>query len=190
MENSLIILAGLPGTGKTTIAKKIYENLENYILISQNEIRRRLGIKRMPKTQETTLREIDRYCAEELNKGKGVIIDSVNRYLFRRHQLYGIASCCGKKVLTLEVVCSEETAKNRIKNRLVISDGLISDPNNPKVYDKISKLWENISLDFKYPGEGHVSYISYDSEKNTIKEQVISPNHKRFINKISKILIK
>lgn len=192
MEKHLIIMAGLPGTGKTVTAEKLLGGLENYKLVSQNEIRRNMGIKKMPKTQETVLREIDIETAELLRKGKGVIFDSVNRYLFRRHQMYGVASCCGKQVLTLECVCSEDEAKRRMKyeRKRKKGDRLIKDPIDPRVYDKLASLWEPIFYDFRYPGEDHVSYITYDTEKNKIYRRTISRGIGRFLNKIEKILIK
>ena len=187
MNKYLIVLAGLPGTGKTTISKKLLENLGNCIIISQNDIRRKHGIRKMPKTQEEVLREIDILIREALDKDNIVIFDSVNRYSFRRHQMYGIASCCRSKVITLECVCSEEEAKKRIRKRSV-GDGLISDPNNPEIYDKLARLWEDINIDFKYHGEDHVSYLVYDSEKNQVYKKIINKESRKFINEIKKIL--
>jgi len=188
MKKYLIVMTGFPGTGKTMTAKKLCQNFDNYILISQNDIRRQQGINKMHKTQEETLRKIDRLTRKYLDERKGVIFDSVNRHLFRRHQMYGIASCCGKKVLTLECVCSEEEAKKRIKGRPK-GDNLISDPTNPKVYDKTAKFWEPVIKDFEYPGEDHVSYIIFDTERLKLKKKKISAGTYPFINKIEKILL-
>ena len=188
MEKYLIVLAGLPGTGKTTIANILKQNLYNYEIISQNAIRREYGLKKMPLRQEEVLRKIDRKTAELLNSGKGVIFDSVNRYLFRRHQMYGIASCCGKKVLTLEVICREDEAKARMRRRPK-GDGLISDPYNPRVYDKMAESWENINLDFEHPGEDHVSYVQIDTLEKFCFPKIIGKGMKKDIEKIGRILI-
>ena len=168
-EKFLILICGLPSVGKTTLAEKISKKLKQYSLISQNEIRREMGIKKMPKNQEKVLRTIDRLTASFLLNNRGVIFESVNRYSFRRHQVYGVASGCGCRVITLEIVCSEETAKKRIVQRPKV-DKLLSDPTDPAVYDRLKALWENIEIDFKYPGEDHVAYIRFDSEKKQLQK--------------------
>ncbi len=188
MKKFLIVLAGLPGTGKTTVAEILEQNLTNYKIISQNEIRRKHKLKRMPHKQEIILREIDVKTAELLNKGKGVIFDSVNRYTFRRQQMYGIASCCRKNVLTLETICYEEEAKKRMRSRPK-GDGIISDPCDPKVYDKMARSWEDIETDFKYPGEDHVSYAQIDTLKLKYNPKIVSDGLRVYINKIGKILL-
>jgi len=187
MENCIIMMAGLPGTGKTTIAEKLKTNLENYVFISQNDLRRAQGMKKMPKTQDKILRDIDVLTAKYLREGKGVIFDSVNRHTSRRNQVYGVASCCERKVITLECVCSEEIAKKRMGAR-ASSDGLLSDPNNPKVYPKLASSWEDISVDFKHPGNSHVSYITYNTETLNFKVNNHSLGMKNFINKIERLL--
>lgn len=186
-EVFLILICGLPGTGKTTATKRLALSLDQYAVIDQNEIRRKKGIRRMPKAQEIVLREIDRLTATYLRDDKGVIFDSVNRYSFRRHQMYGIASCCEKRVITLELVCSATTAKKRILDR-PSGDGIISDPNDPAVYDKLKLLWENVEIDFKYPGEDHVAYLQFNSESNQLTEMITRRGMRKFIHKISKAL--
>ena len=186
-EKFLILICGLPSTGKTTIARKLSEKLSKYILISQNEIRRSMGMKRMPKTQEKVLRTIDFLTADRLRADYGVIFESVNRWSFRRQQIYGVASACRRRVITLEIVCPEEVAKKRMRER---PDGveMLSDPKDVAVYDRLKALWENIEVDFKYPGEDHVAYIQFDSNKNTLKKVIPRKGMREIFNQIEKIL--
>jgi len=187
MKNYLIIMAGLPGTGKTTTAKKLVTNLNDYVFLSQNDLRRKRGMKKMPKAQEEILRETDIITANLLREGRGVVFDSVNRYAFRRNHMYGIASSCGKNAILLECICSEKKAKERMQAR-DNSDGLLSDPNDPRVYDRLAALWEEIRDDFKYPGNNHISYVTFNTESLDFNVQNYTVGEKRFINKIEKIL--
>ena len=190
MKLGLILIAGLPAAGKTTTATKLERDLENYVLIDQNGLRREAEMRKMPQNQDKILHKIDLMIASYLNNGKGVIIESGHRYLFRRQQLCGIASSCDANVLILECICSEEESKKRIKRR-PISDGLISDPNDTRVYDRISKLWEPIGLDFRYPGVDYfVSYITYDTRKSKIDTKNLVKENKDFIQEIENILLK
>lgn len=190
-ENSsevwVIMLCGLSGTGKSTIAKKLAGALSNFKIIDQNKIRRQMGYKIMPQKFDGALRKIDRLIAKHLHQGHGVIFDSVNRYSFRRQQVYGVASCCGVKVLTLEVVCPERVAKNRMVQRKK-NDGLVSDPKHKKVYDKLKQEWESVSTDFIHYGSDHVNYFKYNSYLNYVMRMIQHRGSGRFIRKIEKIL--
>lgn len=188
MRNYLILIAGLPGTGKQTSAEKLARNLDNYVLIDQNELRRKAGMKKMPQKQDEINRKIDRMSASYLNKGMGIIILAGHRQVCRRNQLYGIASCCRANVVTLECVCSAEESKRRMKARPQ-SDGLVSKPNDSKVYDRIKSLWEDIEIDFKFPGQDFVSYLTYNTEENRVYKNKITDGTGRFINKIERILL-
>lgn len=189
MDKYLIVVCGLPGTGKTESSKKLVDCLPSLICISQNEIRREFGMKRMPKKQDAVLREIDRRIANRMRSGKSVVFDSVNRYLFRRQQLYGIASCLGVHVITLEMICPEEVAKERMRHRPP-ADGLVSDGSDPRVYDKMNLEWEDVMMDFKHPGVDHVSYIRFDSYVGELQKIIQRNGTRRFINKMSRILSK
>jgi len=94
----------------------------------------------------------------------------------------------GNNVLVIECVCSPDEAKRRMSQRPK-SDGLISDPNNPKVYEKLAGLWEDVMQnDFKYPGSDHVSYITYNTETKEIQVKFAPNGYELFMNNIKNIL--
>tara|TARA_Y100000310_G_scaffold344821_1_gene459763 strand:+ start:3209 stop:3778 length:570 start_codon:yes stop_codon:yes gene_type:complete len=187
MKPYLVIVAGLPGTGKQTAAEKIVRSLDNYILIDQNEERRKDGMVKMPIKQDKVMRRTDIMCAKDLLWNQGVVVLAGHRQVVRRSQLYGIASCCGTNAVTLECVCSEEESKRRMKARPP-SDGLLSKPRDPKVYNRIAPLWEDISLDFKYPGQDFVSYLRYNSETNNLDVRKLTRGMKGFVDRVEKII--
>lgn len=189
----LILICGLPGTGKTTFGYTLKNGLLGFEVIFQNDIRRQLGMKKMPAYgQEKVLRMTDVLVAEYLRNQdvSGVIFESGNRFTFRRQQLYGIAASQKAKVVTVEVICSEKTAKNRIRARKRSKEnGLLSDPAGTSTYDRIKALWEDVkNEDFKHLGLDHVSYIKYDTDQNAILRVIINKGAKRFITKLEKLI--
>lgn len=189
----LILICGLPGTGKTKLGHTLKSELAGYEAVFQNDIRRLLGMKKMPAHgQEKVLRITDVLIGEYLRdpKIRGVIFESGNRFTFRRQQLYGIAASCRAKVVTIEVVCSEETSKKRIRTRKNSKeDGLLGDPADIKAYDRIKALWEDVeSEDFKHLGLDHVSYVKYDTDKNAVERVIINKGAIHFIKKLEKII--
>lgn len=188
MDKNLIIVAGLPGAGKQTSAERLSKSLGDYRLIDQNELRRKEGMKRMPKKQDKINREIDRLTLKYLRGERGVIILSGHRQACRRNQLYGIASAAEKNAVILECVCSEAESRRRMSSR-PDSDGLISKPNEPQVYDRIKSLWEPIEKDFRFPGQDFVSYLTYNTEENKIYRHNITRGMGRFIRKMEEILL-
>ena len=66
---------------------------------------------------------------------------------------------------------------------------MIGDPKNTKAYDRIRKLWEPVSVDYKYPGIDHVSYIKFDTDKNTIEKIFVSKGAICFIKCIEKMIL-
>ena len=188
MQNYLILIVGLPGTGKTTLARSLSSSL-GYELLSQNNIRREMGMKKMPANgQDDVLRRIDKKITHYLLQGKGVVLESVHRYQFRRQQIYGIASGCGTNAVTLECICSEEEAKRRMRQRPV-SDGLVSDPGDPAVYDKMAATWHSVEEDFSLRGIDFVSHVVYNSELKNLERKRIALGMEKFIKLLEKTLL-
>lgn len=190
IEKSLIIICGLPGTGKTTLSGVLENCLSNHGLIDQNKIRRGQGMKRLPPqgpSADKATRAVDQAIIVFFLRDKGVIVEGGHRYRSRRHQLYGIASGFDRPVLVIETVCSEDLAKKRILSR-PSGDGLLSDPNKLLVYDRIKNLWENIKDDYSQGHSSHVSYAQFDSENNKLKSIIVQKGIKKSIRDLRRIL--
>ncbi len=178
-------MAGLPGTGKSTTARRLADSL-HYQYISQNDVRREHGMKDMPAHQEAVLRDVDRRVFRALSEDKGVVLDAAHRAGHRRHQLYGIASGFGVDVVVLECVASEREAKRRMQVRPE-SDGLVVDAWNPAVYDRVAAGWERVDADFSDISD-HVAHIVY----NTETKKVTMPRAGKsevFFKEVKKILL-
>lgn len=136
----LIIIAGLPGTGKSTIAKEISKEL-GAVHLSSDIIRKELWKERTYSEEEKELvysKMLDQAGFELRNK-KDVIIDATFYKETTRNDAINIAKKNNSEFVIIECVLDEKILKERIANR----------KNGPseadfEVYKKIKKEFEEI----------------------------------------------
>ena len=74
----LIVLQGLPGSGKTTWARNYVKGRKDYVIVNRDSIRHMRGDYWIPE-QEDLITEIEDMCIElSLRKGYNVIVDATN----------------------------------------------------------------------------------------------------------------
>jgi predicted kinase len=125
-ENMLIILSGLPGVGKTTIARELARQMEAvHVRIDSIEA----AILQSPIAQ----RSLDdrgytvayAVAADNLRVGRIVIADSVNPVPLTRSAWREVAARTGVEAVEVEVVCSNsEEHRRRVETRLSDGPGL------------------------------------------------------------------
>jgi predicted kinase len=123
----LVVFGGLPGTGKTTIAREVARQTSGtYLRID---------------TIEQALRTSDFFAAdvgplgyeiayalakENLRIGKAVIADSVNPIALTRSPWRSIADQTSSPILEFEIICSDAREhRRRIESRTVDVPGLV-----------------------------------------------------------------
>ncbi len=147
---SLIILMGLPGSGKSYISDYLYQKHGFTILSGENITYALYGTTNCTSDQYTfaykTLRQL---AADLLSQNFSIVIDGTNlRYTFRQ-QIYDEVICDSTKLIYLKT--DDTTALDRVQNRGI-------DTNNP----------QNI--------KSKISPQTYDNFKNQLEEPIGSEN--------------
>jgi predicted kinase len=121
----LIVLGGLPGTGKSSIACRLAEKYAAMYLridtIEQALVRAGIYAKEIGPEGYSVAYAL---AEENLRLGQIVIADSVNPLLLTRTAWRAVASRVGAKVVEVEVRCSDvEEHQRRVETRIADIDG-------------------------------------------------------------------
>jgi adenylylsulfate kinase len=119
----IVLMAGLPGTGKSALAEALSENLSGSVL-SKDAIRHALFASH---DLEYTTEQDDFVVEIMLQAAERILRKHSDRYVFldgrtfsRRYQIERViaaASQWGQPCKILECVCSEETARTRLESQ-------------------------------------------------------------------------
>lgn len=166
MEQSksvLIVFGGLPGSGKTTLAKALANHLSVvYLRIDTIE-------QLLPKTGSGTGPEgyliANAIARENLKPGNIVIVDSVNPIPLTREMWEKTASETNSKLIGIEVKCSDpEIHRQRVENRIADIPGHQL-PTWDQVINREYDAWE--SRDFSIE-------TAHETVESSFKELLLS----------------
>jgi predicted kinase len=114
-------MAGLPGTGKSTIGEIIAARLQ-YPVVSVDPIESsilRAGIAAEQPTGLAAYLVAETLAETMLIAGRGIIVDAVNAVAPAREQWVHLAERTGEQLKFIEVVCSDpEVHRTRLENRV------------------------------------------------------------------------
>jgi predicted kinase len=126
-EPVLIIICGLPGTGKSYLSKRLAERAP-FLVIESDALRKILFSppSYSPRESAQLFRTIHRLLRELLKKGISVILDATNLSERFREQLYNIADQLNLKLIPVQVEAPPEVVYRRLEKR-VKDSGVNSD---------------------------------------------------------------
>jgi predicted kinase len=122
---SLIVFAGLPGAGKTSIARELARRIGAvYVRIDSIEQALRDG-GFGGSMDDAGYRAAYAIAADNLRLGHTVVADSVNPIQLTRDAWRDVGEGCGATVVEIEVVCSDSAEhRRRVESRAADIEGL------------------------------------------------------------------
>ncbi len=115
---ALVLVSGLPGTGKTYFSKKLSERLP-FVILESDELRRVLNPSPNHSKAESArlFSAIHLICERLLKEGHSVIVDATNLTEKHRRHFYDISDMLGVKLIIVYLTANEPVIKGRLDKR-------------------------------------------------------------------------
>lgn len=139
----IIIVIGLPGTGKTYFAK-YFAKETGAVHLNTDVVREKLGFKGDydEKTKQQVYNELFKQAKIELQKGADIIVDGTFHQKRRRKQFERLAAEMSQDIYFIQLKVDEKTAKKRVNKERKYSEA------GPDVYDELKSGFEPVERDY------------------------------------------
>lgn len=108
----LVIFAGLPGTGKSTLARALAE-AEGFSYLRIDSIEQALRDDGITQIEGRGYAAAYAIAADNLKLGLGVVADSVNPIALTRNAWRAVAAHTGVPAIDIEIICSDPAEHRR-----------------------------------------------------------------------------
>jgi len=144
-QPALIIVSGLPGTGKSHLCRKLAERLPSLVLES-DALRKSLFPSPTYSQEESShlFRTIHHLIEGFLKKGITIILDATNLAERHRERLYNIAERLNTKLILLRTEAPPEVVQERLKVRSKVKDKEGNSDADWTVYQKMKPTVQKI----------------------------------------------
>ena len=119
-RRTVVLVGGLPGSGKTTLARAIGAEL-GWIVLSSDAARRDLapGAERYSRqTMEAVYADLFRQARDQLRRGASVVLDASWINADERAQAAQVGTQMQAELVELQCICADDLATQRIRHRL------------------------------------------------------------------------
>lgn len=181
--NKLIMMVGLPGSGKSTIAKELSYR-ENAILHSSDDLREELfGDANNQEKNELIFQELHKRIHRDLSGGKSVIYDATNSsYKKRKVFLQTLKIKCYKECYMVATPYEKCLEQNRNRSRRV-PDEVIENIYKGFFIPQYFEGWDNIEIIHNYDDNFDMAELFDDldtvSQDNTYHTLTIGEHCKK-----------
>jgi predicted kinase len=136
----MIIITGLPGTGKTTLAQALVGELKA-VHLNTDMVREAMGRRGQydPETKQAVYKELLRRVEQELREGRSVIIDGTFYLRRLREPFIRLARRLKADIRWIELRAEESTIRDRVGKPRSDSEA------DFKVYQQIRSVYEPLN---------------------------------------------
>ena len=163
-EDSLVIMVGIPGSGKSTIAKKIANNETQ--IISTDKIRGEInGSEESQSNTKEVFNEYHRRIDENLKNGELTIADATSIQDYARQNLYTIAQKYNRpiRIIIMNISLEQSLAQNNKRDRKVLEEVI------KKMFNELKNEYEKIKEEVKLLPDAKVYDIISQKKEREIE---------------------
>lgn len=139
----LVVVCGLPGAGKTTVAEMVAEEVGGHLLRTDVVRKELVGDPEYsPEETDLTYREVRDRAERLLRDGEGVVLDGTFRRRAERDRAATLAERIGTPFRLVRVACRDAVCRERIRQRETDASDA-----NVAVYEELRETFEPVELD-------------------------------------------